>query len=495
MNKLVSAFEHTPKNLGHMTLTENSALTHTSSRNATLDFFSKSGALRGDWVGFMQLFTKAVQEDRLLAFKALFHARDVRGGNGERLNFRMALRSLASYEGDLFAESLRKNLHLIPEYGRWDDLLVLLDSSLESDVLDLIGRQLTGDYENAVQSKPISLLAKWLPSENASSAITRGLAHKIRNHLGLTSRGYRQILSRLRGILRVVERDMSAKKFDAVDYSTVPSQAMRIYRKAFAKRDGERFASFIGQVEKGEVEIKTSTLSPVQIVGQYLENYSGREDTVLEALWSNLPDYINNGDILVLADTSDSMSGTPMAVAISLALYTAERNKGSFKNRFLSWSKEPEWQTLKGYTLRQRINGLERTHWHQNTDLEATFRFILKTAVENNVPQEDMPKTLAIISDMQFDHGVGRYTFTTHETIKAMYRNAGYDMPLIVYWNVRASNGQPVLKDEIGTVLLSGESLGAFKSLLTLDLDPAKMTPEFYMLEVLNSERYAPVTV
>lgn len=492
MNSFVSAMDGKTRKpvVGKMTLTENLALTYKSTGTSVLDFFAKSGALRGDIVQFVDLFRSALMEDALLGLRALFQARDIRGGNGERKNFRAGLFYLANHEPAI----LRKNLHLVPEYGRWDDLWILLNTFLAEDVIELVRVQLEQDYRNFRDNKPISLLAKWLPSENTSSKETRADAYHIRTGLGASSRQYRKMLSNLRAYLNVVERDMSARNFAEIDYSQVPSQAMRVYRNAFSKRDEERFGAFLGQVEKGEVEIKTGTLSPVQIMGKMLSGYR-EEDRVLEALWNNLPDYITNGDILTIADVSGSMNGRPVEVSVSLAVYTAERNKGPFKGKFLTFSRTPAWQTLRGNTLREKVGSVVQEDWGANTDLEKVFRLILSTAVTHNVPAEDMPKVLAIISDMQFDQGVGRYTFTTHEAIKAKYRNAGYDLPLIVYWNVRASNGQPVAKAEIGTVLVSGDNLGVFKSLASADLDPAKMTPEYHMLQVLNGERYAPITI
>jgi hypothetical protein len=290
---------------------------------------------------------------------------------------------------------------------------------------------------------------------------------------------------------------MSNREYSMIDYEKVPSQASKRYRKTFFKRDQERYQAFLASVKKGEKKIKAATLNPDQLVKHYLNDYGycGGEDETLEALWAALPNYMDGRSMIVVADTSGSMRGEPMQVSIALAIYAAERNTGPFHNCWISFSERPTWQVLKGDSLHDKVYHMVRKDV-SNTNLEAVFKMILKVATDNNVPASDMPKVIVIISDMQFDKGSGGFNFTTHETINALYRRVGYEMPVIVYWNVRSSSGQPVKRDDRGTVLVSGYSTGAFKALMACDPDKLReITPLQFMLEVLNGDRYSKVTV
>jgi hypothetical protein len=484
-NKLVQSFQAPAPRKPRVTLTENGALTNASSFNAVLDFFSKSGALRGNPIEFVKMFRSALNEDALLAVRALFHARDIRGGNGERRNFREAMRwLLTSYEPRIF----KKLVHLVPEYGRWDDLFEFLTSETE----DVIIKQFWADLRAFDSGQPISLLAKWMPSENASSRESRGMARYFAEKLDMTPREYRKALSSLRNRIKIVETQMSQNEWREIDYERVPSQASRIYRKAFKRHDQERYTSYVEAAKRGEKKINASTLTPVALVREAWR----KEDGTIEAQWLQLPNYMSEGSLVVMADTSGSMSGAPLETAVALALYAAEKSKGVFKGHWMNFSSKPHWHTLKGKTLHEQIKNIDTHDWEASTNLEAAFNLILSTAVNSNVPQEDMPKIIAIVSDMQFNSGVGGRSFTNHEAVKSAYRRAGYDMPVLVYWNVRASNGQPVTKDDIGAILVSGESASDFKAIMSCDIEKLKgVTPLSHMLDVLNGERYSQITL
>lgn len=500
----------------NLTLTENEALAFKSTGNAVLDFFSKSGAITPGDLAYIELFGGAFVENPLLATKALFYSRDIRGGQGVRWNFRLTLLWLAIN----YPETVLKNLHLVAEYGRWDDLWILIenakvlpvDSPIAGAVIELVKSQLTEDLRD---NGKVSLLAKWMPSINAGKA-SRELARQFTNYLEITPATYRKVLSQLRKELKIVERFMSANEWNAIDYSTVPSQAFKLYRKAFEKRDPERFAEFLAAVERKHegddtvsVKINTGAISPVQLSGVYTNAYystpriprSGAKvttDHAVEAQWKELPQYLLNGNVLAVIDTSASMLGdNAISTAISLGLVTAEQNAGAFEGVAICFSSRPRWLTNLGKdrSLRDRVLEIIKINDCSNTDFEATQRLIIDHAVRNNVPQEDMPKVVVVISDMQFDHGSTRYTHTGYEMVKAEYRKAGYEVPLFVWWNVRASFGQPVLKADLGTILVSGDSMGVFKSVASADLDPSKMTPEYFMLQVLESDRYSAITI
>ncbi len=465
---------------GNMTYTEKGALTHKSSNSAIVDFFFHSAALRSEnnHKRILDLFKEAFKEDPTTALRILFYTRDIRGGQGERRVFRVILRNLAFEQSDW----LIKNLKLIPEYGRWDDLFVLKDSPVESHMITFIKQQFITDMDNCFNGNSVSLLAKWMPSENTSSADTRALATYVRTSLGYTSRAYRKSLSMLRKAIDVVERKLSAKRVDQINYAHVPSKASLKYKKAFMKNDGVRYQAYLDSVNKGKTKINTSTLYPYDLVHQVMYE----EDDTIEALWKNLPDYVEDICGLVVADTSGSMYGRPMEVSISLAMYIAERNKNeAWKDYFISFSSQPKFHKIKGKTFKERMQSV-RLGDVASTNLQAVFDMILTRAFYYSVPQEDMPKILLIVSDMEFDEACSNNSLTNFEVIRSKYRDASYEMPTVVFWNVNSCNTQsPITIDERGAVLIGGCSPVVLKYALGQTTTPMQM-----VLNVTENDRY-----
>jgi len=430
------------------------------------------GALRTrDALTIEQKVSQALGEDKSMAIKCLFYLRDIRGGQGERRTFREGLKVLSKY----YPEEAEKLLPLIPEYGRWDDIFYLDGIVID----DFIREQIKEDFA----SDNPSLLGKWLPSENASSPETKAMARNVRKYLNMSSKKYRQMLSALRTKINLVETQMSSGKWGEIKYPHVPSKAAMIYKGAFKKHDEERYAKYIEDVENGKKEIKTGAVFPYEIVRQ-----ARRENNkTLDLMWKNLPDYTNeNAKAIVVADVSGSMIGTPMDVSVSLAMYFAERNEGVFKNKFITFSGRPSLQEIKGETLQQKIRNLERANWQMNTNIQAVFDLLLDTAVKNGVNHSELPSTIYIVSDMEFDECASGGT--NFENIKIKYSEAGYEMPTLVFWNVDSRNdNSPVTKDENGVVLVSGSSASTFKTAVS------NTTPMDFMKEVLNSKRYSAI--
>lgn len=452
------------------TLTENGALTFSRSSSALLDFFAQAGATRKTPERGLELFQSAFSEDRLMAIKLLFYFRDVRGGQGERTLFRNCLEWLGSNFEDIF----EKIIKYVPEYGRWDDML--FDNST---VFNTIKEQIQKD----LNSDNPSLLAKWLPTINASSASTQAKAKLIAKKLDMNAIEYRKKVRQIRKKIRAIEELMSAQKWTQINYSSVPSQASRIYRKSFKKHDETRYTEFIEKAEAGKTKINASTLYPYQIFESVYKNY----DKTLEALWKQLPNYTQGKNALVVADTSGSMSGQPMSVSVSLALYFAEKNIGQFKDYFISFSEQPKLHKIQGETLLEKMRSI-RLGDVANTNLQAVFDLILNTGVNNNIPQEEMPETIYIISDMEFDEcAQGR---TNYEIIKQKYAESNYKAPTIVFWNVNSKQDNlPVQKDEYGVTLISGFSPSIFKMAVE------NKTPYQLMIDTINQERYSNITI
>lgn len=449
--------------------TENEALTFIRSGSSLLDFYAQAGAMRNNQEKALDLFKKAFSENQLYAIRILFYLRDVRGGQGERELFRNCLEWLGDIHPNIFSNIIK----YVSEYGRWDDLFFE-----NEECFKLIKKQIEKDLEN---DNP-SLLAKWLPTINASSPSTKEKAKLIAKSLGMDEIEYRKKIREIRKKIKVVEEKMSSNEWDKIDYSSVPSRASMIYKNAFRKHDEERYEDFIDKAEKGEKKINASTLYPYEIYDRVEIDYS----KTLEALWNQLPDYTQGKNALVVADVSGSMNGRPMSVSVSLALYFAERNKGQFKDYFITFSRNPRLQKVQGTKLIDRMNSIERADWDGNTDIEAVFKMILDTANKNNVSSEQMPETIYIISDMEFDCVDGIEDKTIFEDMKEKYYNSGYKIPNIVFWNVdaRSGNNLPVQTGETGVAMVSGFSPVIFKIAIE------NKTPEQVMLDTINSERY-----
>lgn len=472
------------------TLTENLQPAYKSTAySKVLDLYGVAGALRTRTEDEIKTkMAEAFEEDALLATRLLFYLGDVREGLGERRTFRIALEWLAKNHPGV----VRANLSLIPHYNRWDSIFVLKGTAVEQEMIALVDSQLREDITNASREEPISLLAKWLPSANASSSATRALGRWFAQKLGFTEREYRITLSFLRDHLKVVETRMSAKEWHNIDYSQVPSVAMNRYRKAFYAQDGERFGSFLHQVEKGEAKINAGTLYPYNIVEKLMYDRDSSGCEVLEAQWKALPNYVDGGhNVMVMADVSGSMGGRPMATSVGLAIYFAERNKGPYHNLFMTFSHNPQFVQLSGHNLAERIRNAKMANWEMNTDLNIAFSKILRLAVENKLSNNDLPRALVIISDMEIDQAsYASRDFTTLQREK--FAHYGYDLPKVIYWNVE-SRKDTFLADgnRPGVQLASGQSASVFRNIL----HSIATTPYEAMLEVLCGERYDSVVI
>lgn len=457
------------------TFTENAMPTHSTSLDPCVDFFASAGSAR-NWSEdeIVGLFSKAMAEDPLVALRTLFWARDARQGAGERRLFRVCTRYLD--EHPRLSEYLYKNFHMIPEYGRWDDVFALSNRA----VLELVSKGL--------EAKD-GLLAKWLPRKG-------NFANRVRKYMRLSPKEYRKLLVRLSN---TVEQKMCAQKWEDINYQHVPSVAMNKYRKAFFRNDEARFKKFIEAVTKGEAKIHADVLFPYHLYQAYRKR---ENQAAVEAQWYALPDYMkdNKERVLPMCDTSGSMTSSygmgmnsvrPIDICVSLGLYISERNEGLFKDAFLTFSAKPQLQYLKG-RFYDRCRQLETAHWEMNTNLEAAFRTILSSAKSHNISESEMPTTLLIISDMQFDRCVRNGNNTAMEMARRMYEKAGYKLPQVVFWNLNARVGKmPVQFDESGTAIISGCSPSILKSVL----DGSVLNPREVMLKTVMSERYEPITI
>ena len=446
-------------------LTANLAVTHASSLSNIVDmFFLAGGSRRMSEQDIITVWNRAVTEDTLLALKCLFWARDVRGGAGERRFFRVIWDHIRS---SMSAQIVHDLEPLIPEYGRWDDVWAGLPA-IDHATAMWFHKQLTEEKDG--------LLAKWLPRKGK-------IFSSMARHLELTPKELRKLLVELSN---TVEQKMCAKEFDTINYAHVPSVAMNRYRKAFLRNDSSRFIGFIDDVKAGKQEIKAGAIFPHEIAMKCLQRHVDyAEKEAIVAQWDALPNYMEgaNERIIPVCDVSGSMTGLPMSVSVGLGVYISERNEGLFKDAFITFSGTPEMVFLKG-DLFQRMNSLHTASWGYNTNIQATFNLILHRATEAGLTDEDMPTKILIISDMEFD-SCGKNT--NLEVIRAKYAAAGYTMPQLVFWNVNGRIGNsPATFDDQGVALVSGFSPTILKNILSGVIT----TPEQFVLDVLNSERY-----
>ena len=476
------------KREANKTYTENGAFTNRSTGEDCLDLFAAIGALRrASDDEITGRFLRAYAEDPDLAMKILFFARDVRGGLGERRVFRSVLRWLAANEPG----SLRRNLGYVAEYGRWDDLLVLLDTPCAGETAALLKKQLYADLDALEKGGDVSLLGKWLPSVNASNPETVRLAKRLAAAFGMQESRYRKTLAALRARIRILENSLRERDY-TFDYAKQPSRAMLKYRRAFLRNDGARYGAFLEKVGRGEAALHTGALLPYELVERACR-CTEEERRSLDVTWRALDDFTGDENALVVADGSGSMyrEGKPMpaAVAQSLAIYFAERNRGAFRNHFITFSMTPQLVEIKGKDLAEKVRYCAGFNECANTDLAAVFELLLKTAVANRVPQSEMPSKLYIISDMEFDVCTRGASLTNFEYAGRLFAQHGYRLPQIVFWNVESRNRQqPVTVNDRGVALVSGCSPRVFSMVME-----GELSPRAFMLSVLNTARYAPI--
>ena len=514
-NKFESALKATLND--ECVLTENGANAFATSGKALVDINFAVSSLRNATAETVQSkYQAAFYEDPILAVKWLFFARDIRGnGMAERRLFRICFSWLANARPTL----VKKLIPLVANYGRFDDIFYSgFEGEMWDTVVDYVAEQLKSDIDNAREDKPISLLAKWMPSINTSSSKTRALAKKLRQSLGMDEKTYRKNLSMLRAKLKLVEVSASSGNWAEIDYNAVPSMANLKYKNAFLKHDETRRRKYLADLEKPEsgAKINSSASFPCDIVSKYVKqsgiswcNKNFNKDAALEAMWKALPNYVagnNDGSTIVVADSSGSMttgvSGTGMSaldVAFSLAIYFSEKLTGPFKDKWITFSGRPQYVDMSNCkSLADKLSLSYSKAEVANTDLKKTFMLILKTAVDNNLKQEDLPSNVLLVSDMNFDQGTRTYDpygaskCSLMKEIADEFAKHGYKLPKIVYWNVIGGCDRtaplPVQMNAEGAVLVSGFSPAIAKMVFS-----AKTNPYDVLVDALNVERYQPI--
>jgi uncharacterized protein YejL (UPF0352 family) len=448
-------------------VTTNGMDTLASSLNACVDLFFQIGASRGKDI--TQTFAKALVENTDIALRIAAYTRDARGGAGERQTFRNMLSFLEGNHPEFASAIIPK----IAELGRFDDLLVFKSTNLRQEAFAQIKSAL--DAGNG-------LAAKWMPRKGYEAV-------QLREYLGLTPKAYRKLLV---GLTNVVESKMCAKDWNNINFEHVPSVASSRYMKAFRRNATEAYTAYLEAVVRGEKTIKAGAVMPYDIV-RACRHGDGQGADVQ---WKALPNYMGDARVLPLVDVSGSMdisvsgSVTAMDVAISVGIYIAEKQEGAFKNLWCTFSTNPKLESLRGNTLSDIVHNMEHSDWGGSTNVEAAFTEILRVATKHNVPANEMPEYLMIMSDMNFDMATGRYRSlkaTAYNVLAEKFADAGYQLPKIVFWNIKGGSGNvPVTYDTNGTALVSGFSPSILKSIFNCK----EFTPQHVMLEAVMKDRY-----
>ncbi|MBR3898579.1 MAG: DUF2828 family protein [Bacilli bacterium] len=464
-------------------LKQNSTVTNTkgskyynTSYNCNLDVFTLLTRYSNE-EKIRILFENALEEDKDLALANLLYLLDIRNGKGERRIFKIIFEDLCFHHKD---EAL-KILPFIKKLGRFDYILIGIDTPIEKETISYIKKQLEED----IKSDAPSLLAKWMPSHRTHGQNNK-LAKKLMTLLGMKEKEYRKTLSTLRKKINITEKNLTEKKYEKIDFSKVPAKAMLKYQNAFDKNMKEKFNEYKDLVKKGKTKINTKGLFSYEIIKKILLKESD-DTTIYDLMWDNQKDILNGDktNLLVVADTSGSMTNygyIPYCTSVGLAMYIAERNHGIFHSHFITFSEEPVLREIKGKTLTEKVRNIETINaW--NTDIDKVFDLLLKTAKENNLSDKDMPSHIIIISDMEFDDGINSKGGTNFQTWKSSFEEEKYKLPNIIFWNAAGNaRGIPVTKFDKDVAMVSGFSTNILENLLTLD----KYTPIDLLLEKLS---------
>jgi len=434
--------------------TTNGALQHESSGNKCLDLFSVIGNLRNcSRTDVLERFEQAFNENPKLATQVAHWARAARQGSGERQTFYVILDEIAKSSPDFISD----NAHTLADIGYYKDLLRYfhIDGVVKA-------------FAQSIKNKD-RLANKWAPRKGEN-------ARKLRDELQFTNKQYRKWIGEHS---ETVEDKMSSKMFYDIDYSSVPGGAMMKYKEAFMKKDLLRFDDW---KNNKTVKASVSATYPHQII-----EVAAGDESLADKMWNNLEDFITEGEnILPMIDTSGSMFGKPLQVAISLGMYLSERNKSEFQDRFLTFSESPEFVKIQGDGVADRLRNIEQADWGMNTDFTKAYDLILQSAVTHNVDKSSMPTMLLVLSDMQFDESQDDWDNSVpkvhFDDIKDKFNKSGYDMPKLVFWNLNSYSGNQSTMNEDGVCMVSGFSPSIMKAILSCD----DFNPMNVMMEALE---------
>lgn len=484
--------------------TSNGALSHATTHDARVDFFFKVIRNTGD-DQLIKLLKNAHKENIEDTIKLVFQLRDCRGGKGERKQF---LNCIRWYAKNGYKQEVINLIGWIPYYGRWKDLLELLDlgGDFAEAVYTVFANALRSDKERLKQGQSISTAAKWAPTEGGEYDKKYGAASKIANKIGITMKTYRrEYLVPMRTCSNVTEVWMCGGKWEEIPYEKVASLCMHKNKKVFLKHDSQGFNKYLELLKSGDQKINASQLFPHQLVSQYIkQSYSNTVDDVIEAQWKALVQHCrgnentNLGKCLAVCDVSGSMTcnnGIPINVCVALGLLMAELTQEPFGNQIITFDTNPQFCLINGKTLRERVTQIMKVNWGGSTNLQKTFKLILDKCKKFKLSPAECPSTIFVFSDMQFNsciEGSKNNELTNYQAIKKMYTDAGYYIPKIVFWNLNGTTTDfPATTEDSGVALVSGFS----PSLMKLFIEGQDISPYGIMRQAIDDPRYTPISL
>jgi hypothetical protein len=459
----MTTFRNAVLSEGNFTQTENGMAALKSSLNANVDLFFSAAASRGKDISAK--FAAALSENRELALRLALWLRDAREGAGEREQFRSLLKFLEKRD----ESALLHVIPVVPHVGRWDDLLIFTNPTWKAAAFSVIAEGL---------AEGNGLCAKWMPRKGATAA-------ELRDFLGVSPKQYRKGLVSLSN---TVEQLMCAKRWNDIEFGKIPSLAAKNYQKVFNRNCATQYQAYKLALTNGNAKINASAIFLYDVL-------KGSDRVVAQAQWNALPNFLTeDAKILPMIDVSGSMTSqvstglSAMDVAVSLGLYIATKQTGSFSGVYLTFTDRPTLTTVdQSKNIVDLSRFVRRNDVGYSTNIEAAFAEILRVAKMNGVPQAEMPKYLLVFSDMQFDASFFGYRETAFGNVKRQFEAAGYELPKLVWWNIAdRGNNTPVTYDTQGNALVSGFSPSLVKSILAAKT----FTPEGVMLETLLQERY-----
>ena len=506
------------KTLEILKRTWNNAVTNESTLNFNLDMFAYSSRYyKQNYEKNKNRFKNALIENDEIALANLLYTLDIRNGKGERALFKSYFSALIEMNKDCAIQILP----YIPELGRWDYVFEGIGTEIEETVYDFVKAYLMMDIKNYNDNKPVSLLAKWLPSIKTHNK-KNYFAVKLAKKLNLTEKEYRKILSKLRDRLNIVEKHITNKEYEKIEYISVPSKAMVKYKNLFFTKDEVRFKEFIEEL-KDSKKTKYDNLFMNDFVKMYLDNLGKiginyfyertikeacrllfnnfflkdleensqillqnlkNEKNLINTMWKKQSKIEFDKNVLVIADTSGSMEGIPFETAISLAIYISQNNKSEeWRNKFIIFSSDCiEYSYDKDAEFTDIIDNIPLIA--ENTNIDKVFKKILNDSIEKNLPQLD---EVIIISDMEFDMVQDKKDMSNFKHWKSEFAKYNYELPKIIFWNVaRNVESFPVTKLDYGTCLVSGYSKNILKSIIDIEnFDPIDI-----MLKTLEEKNY-----
>ena len=534
------------------TRTENGAVALDTSGNHIVDYFmmfSRTLAKEENYQFLEKCW--AINPQKTVA--VIFNGRDRLKGKKEKTVSNQAMLWLREHKPYTYMNNI---LTYVNKYGRWKDLLyicyenqgdgiihknyelTLFANKLQDDLSELKSEHVDIDADTAdavpktsktKKTKCVSLCAKWSPSENDRNDKRKQFAKKIASILydkedSKKMEKYRkEYLVPLRKQINIVESLMCNNEWDKINYEGVPGVASRRLHNAFNNHDSERYCEYLAKVRSGEAKINVTGILPHELAGYYINLRNTQdeyeENETIELQWKTIVDNVKGsgilGNSLAIIDLSGSMfsasnGSIPAQVAISLGIITSQCCKGMFKNKFITFSENPELVSLlpddlyaeyteKGIepSLYTCFKSLVDVEFGFNTDFVKCCKMIIEYGKEHNIDDEDMPKKLFIYTDMQFDEATAETDEATadaeserkggietlYKTIVKMFKAADYTPPKFIFWNLNSSHKEsfPVNCKTEGTAMISGFS----EQLLKIFMTYYEFKPELIVEEIL----------